>query len=212
MCPLRLSATLPPSYRSWWNVAFDYRKDQILGPALAYWERKRGSRAMPSRAEIEPSEVIGLLPNLQLIDVTAGGARFRYRLVGTAIVQAFGREYTGRWLDELVATERSKFAEEVYRLACSERLPVFACSTYVTATERELIVNRICMPLSADDVTVTMIMGALTFQSSVRPVAGVWEKARMLDARWTEVIKPTDSPGEALACARAPSPKKALIR
>ncbi len=139
-------------------------------------------------------------------------SRFRYRLVGTAIVAAFGREYTGKWLDELFATERSKFAEEVYRLACSERLPVFARSTYVTATERELIANRLCMPLSVDGATATMIMGALTFESSVRPVAGVWEQARMLDARWTEVIKPTEPSREPLACAHAARPKKAGIR
>ena len=193
-------------------MAFDYRSDPILGPALAYWERKRGLRAMPSRAEIEPSEMIRLLPNLQLIDVAEGGSRFRYRLVGTAIVAAFGREYTGKWLDELFPTERSKFAEEVYRLACSERLPVFARSTYVTATERELIANRMCMPLSVDGAAVTMIMGALTFESSMRPVAGVWEQARMLDARWTEVIKPAEPRGRGARRRARRAAKKARIR
>ncbi|HUH83997.1 MAG TPA: PAS domain-containing protein [Stellaceae bacterium] len=189
-------------------MPFDYRSDQILGRALAYWEGKRGSRAMPSRAEIEPAEITPLLPNLQLIDVAEGGARFRYRLVGTAIVEAFGSEYTGKWLDELFTTERSKFAEDVYRLTCSERLPVFARSTYVTASERQLVANRVCMPLSADGATVTMIMGALTFVSSVRPVAGVWAQARMLDPRWTEVINPADG----FACAQAAPAKKAGIR
>lgn len=193
-------------------MPFDYRSDQILGPALAYWERKRGARAMPSRAEIEPSEITALLPNLQLIDVAEAGARFRYRLVGTAIVEAFGREYTGKWLDELFATKRSKFAEEVYRLVCRERLPVFARSTYVTATERQLIANRLCMPLSANGATVTMIMGALTFESAVRPVTGVWEQARMLDARWTDVIKPADAAAEARAGAPAAQPRKAGMR
>lgn len=188
-------------------MPFDYRSDAILGPALAYWKRKRGSRPMPSRAEIEPWEMTALLPNLQLIDVVDGGARFRYRLVGTAIVAAFGREYTGKWLEELFPNERSKFAAEVYRLTCSERLPVFARSSYVTATERELIANRLCMPLSADGETVTMIMGALTFESSVRPVAGVWEQARMLDARSAEVIGADDLSVAALAMAPA-APKR----
>lgn len=172
-------------------MVFDYRGDDILGPVLAYWEQKRGDRAMPSRAEIEPADLAALLPNLQLIDVVDGGQRFRYRLVGTAIVTAFGREYTGKWLDELFPSERGKFAEEVYQLTCNERLPVFARSTYVTATDRELVANRVCMPLSPDGRSVTMIMGVLNFESSMRPVAGVWEKARMLDARWAEVIRPT---------------------
>jgi hypothetical protein len=170
-------------------VDFDYRSDEILGSALAYWEGKRGLRAMPSRAAIDPAEIPRLLPNLQLIDVAAGGQRFRYRLVGTAIVLAFGREYTGAWLDQLFPGERGKFAEGVYKLACQERLPVFARSTYVTGTGRELIANRLCMPLSADGATVNMLMGALTFESGALPVAGMWGQAKMLDPRWAEIIE-----------------------
>jgi hypothetical protein len=179
------------------DVAFDYRNNPILGPALAYWERKRGGHAMPTRAQIDPAEIAPLLRNLQLIDVVDGGRRFRYRLVGTAIVTAFGREYTGKWLDELFPSERGKFAKEIYQLTCRERLPVFARSTYVTATGRELVANRLCMPLSPDGTSVTMIMGALIFESSLRPIAGVWEQARMLEARWAEVIRPSDAVADA---------------
>ena len=152
---------------------------------------------MPARRDIDPCEIRELLPNLQLIDVAPDGVRFRYRLVGTAIVTVFGREYTGKWLDELFPGERAKFAAEIYRQACREQRPVFARSSYVTANKRELIANRICMPLSPDGTTVTMIMGALVFESSVRSMAGLWEPARMLDARWTEVIEPRDGALEA---------------
>ena len=32
---------------------------------------------------------------------------------------------------------------------------------------------------------------------SLRPIAGVWEQARMLEARWAEVIRPSDAVADA---------------
>ena len=76
----------------------NYRDDPILGPALAYWIDKRGSRLLPSRRDIDPVEIPPkILPHLQIIDVVDGGARFRYRLIGTATVDAYGEDFTGRY-------------------------------------------------------------------------------------------------------------------
>jgi hypothetical protein len=36
---------------------------------LAYWEGKRHGRSMPRRSDIDPAELIGLLPNIMLVDV-----------------------------------------------------------------------------------------------------------------------------------------------
>ena len=33
----------------------------IIAPALAYWDRVRGDRAMPARADINPAEIPQLL-------------------------------------------------------------------------------------------------------------------------------------------------------
>jgi hypothetical protein len=79
-------------------MSYNYRDDPVLGPVLAYGVRKRGFRSMPRKCDIDATEIPPrLLPNLQLIDVIDGGARFRYRLVGTASVEAFGDDYTGKY-------------------------------------------------------------------------------------------------------------------
>lgn len=49
---------------------------------LAYWEGKRHGRAVPRRSDIEPAELVGLLPNIILVDVVDDHRRFVYRLVG----------------------------------------------------------------------------------------------------------------------------------
>lgn len=61
-----------------------------LRELLEYWRSKRGSRLMPARADIDPIEIPTLLPIIGLVDVLDGGARFRFRLLGTEVVDAAG--------------------------------------------------------------------------------------------------------------------------
>ena len=70
---------------------------------FAYWQGKRQGGRLPARADIEPTEIPQLLPNIFLVDVVAGERpRFRFRLVGTMIV-SMEFEMTNAYLDELVA-------------------------------------------------------------------------------------------------------------
>src|ERR1051325_9903462 len=64
-----------------------------------YWDGKRGARAMPARRDLDPSEIVRLLPHIYMVDVQSDPLRFRYRLIGTAIVNLLGRDYTGRMVD-----------------------------------------------------------------------------------------------------------------
>ncbi|MDB5409992.1 MAG: hypothetical protein JWL84_4904 [Rhodospirillales bacterium] len=65
--------------------------DPTLSTFYRYWEARCGSRAVPRRSDIDPSDIRALLRNLQLVDVIDRGERFRFRLVGTAIVTAYAR-------------------------------------------------------------------------------------------------------------------------
>ncbi len=105
-------------------MACNYRDDLVLGTALAYWLEKRGARSMPSKRDIDPTEISAkILPNLQLIDVIDGGARFRYRLIGTATVDAYGEDFTGRYPDEMFPAELRDFIHGIYRRVCVSKAP-----------------------------------------------------------------------------------------
>jgi hypothetical protein len=54
-------------------MAYDFHSDSILAAAYQYWQSKRGERRMPRRSDIEPSEIVPLLPNLLIIEVLGGG-------------------------------------------------------------------------------------------------------------------------------------------
>src|SRR5260370_36282844 len=66
-----------------------------------YWRCKAAGRAMPRRADIDPTEIPNLLPDVMLVDVLPQG-RYRYRLIGTENALAQGMNATGRYLDEVL--------------------------------------------------------------------------------------------------------------
>jgi hypothetical protein len=68
---------------------------------LDYWCRKRQCRFVPLRGDIDPAEIPRLLPWLQLYQRVEDG-RFYCRLCGTALAEAYGRDPTGRYVDETV--------------------------------------------------------------------------------------------------------------
>jgi hypothetical protein len=149
---------------------YDFRADPVLRAVLAYWEEKRRDRPMPRRGDIDPIELRAVLSHLQITEVIDGGSRFRYRLVGTAIVEAFGAEFTGRYVDELISGERDTFVHACYRAVCASRRPAFVRSKYATTKNIDLTANRMLVPLSEDGTGVNQILGALTFESA-RPFA-----------------------------------------
>ena len=162
-------------------MIYNYRDDLILGPALAYWAQKRGSRSMPSRRDIDPVELPPkLLPNLQIIEVIDGGTRFRYRLVGTASVEAFGSDYTGRYPDEMFSDDRLNFIQSIYRRVYETKLPLFSLNRYHTPKNIDLFAYRIYMPLSEDGVEVDNILGILRYQSGI-VAGGGWREGARLD-------------------------------
>jgi len=77
--------------------------EPLLRELWIYWDSKRGGSAMPRRSAIAPFEIPKLLPYLAIIERAPDG-RFRYRLMGSAIAQAYGFDATGKFLDEVLSS------------------------------------------------------------------------------------------------------------
>jgi hypothetical protein len=67
---------------------------------FSYWDRCRAGRDMPARADFDPLQIPHVMRFLSLIDILPAAPRFRYRLIGTGIVEYFGRDATGLFVDE----------------------------------------------------------------------------------------------------------------
>ncbi|MFO0987335.1 MAG: PAS domain-containing protein [Alphaproteobacteria bacterium] len=136
--------------------------DAILAPLWRYWDTKRGRRRMPLRREIDPGEIPRLLPHLQLVDRVAG-AGFRYRLCGSAIVQGYGFDATGKLTHEILTPERHRIASRHYALVFDSGRPLFARNRYVKDSFLIVMISRLILPLSLDGESVGMLLLGHTF-------------------------------------------------
>lgn len=142
-----------------------------------YWSSKRGGRAMPTRADIDPVEMGRWLGNLLLIDVTAEG-RFIYRLYGTGFVDSFGIDMTGRTVDELPQDQQERVRVD-YEAVRNSRLPRARLYTAVFQRPRAGIRpqpeaqvttwERLVLPLGGEDGTVTMLLVGAYPLADLRP-------------------------------------------
>ncbi len=143
--------------------------DVRLRALFGYWREKRGDGAMPARVDLDPLEIPTLLPIVGLVDVLDGGARFRYRLIGTEIVDVGGHDPTGRFLDE--ALPDSGYADYLigmFREVTRERRPLYGESDFHGQGRIECRVRRLLMPLSRDGRSVDMIFAGQVTVASER--------------------------------------------
>jgi hypothetical protein len=139
--------------------------DPRLEQAYDYWRRKAAGRCMPSRDDIDPTEIPRLLQDVMLVDVIEGG-RYRYRLIGTQNTQAHGVNATGRYLDEVLpGTEYRAHVLGLYDKSVRERRALYSeCLFFSPARhEPERHTKVLFMPLSADGETVNMVFVVQVF-------------------------------------------------
>jgi hypothetical protein len=122
----------------------------------AYWERKRGSRRMPSRADIDPADLKRILPSILLAKIDRETRRVRYTLVGTRCVAHAGMDYTGHYLDEIDFTcDFDTDWHETYRTLAREKRPIFGIVKTFLKDNRVCELAEVLLPLSDDGETVT---------------------------------------------------------
>ena len=124
----------------------------------AYWDRKRRGRDMPARADIDPLEIVPLLPGIMLIDVVADARRFVYRLVGTREVAMRGRDPTGRSVAEGFFGASAAASIASYQDVADRRAPRLERREFTTPEGRYGREQVILLPLSDDGAHVTKIV------------------------------------------------------
>jgi hypothetical protein len=137
-----------------------------LNEIYGYWLAKRGQRRMPSRRDLDPTEIPRLLRNLMLIDVGRDPFRFGYRLIGTNVVDATGENRTGKDFDVVGFIAANPIVRQEYITVATTGEPLHSFEPfYRLDTRREYDVERLLLPLSSDGVTVDMILVYFHFKA-----------------------------------------------
>lgn len=131
-----------------------------------YWQRQRGTRAMPSRSSISPAQLKPQLPHILLADVVDGGADFRYRVVGTELRAFFVSEPSGKLMSEVIApfgkaTVSATLAS--YRAVMERRAPMRLTGSGAWYGQNPKLFDALLAPLSEDGELVNMILGTFIF-------------------------------------------------
>lgn len=152
------------------GVGTEIDPQHLAHPTLAflreYWDAKRGNRAMPSRADIRPSELKEHLGWVLMIEVFPDLSDFRYRLMGTLVTEYFLTDATGKTVTEAFAERgpaAAKAVKALLRKTARERMPVraYGDAGWIAPGYEEF--DALYLPLSDDGEQVNMILHGFVF-------------------------------------------------
>jgi len=152
--------------RQWQNarpMPGSYSERRMVGQALALWERLRGGRSFPSRADCHDVATGEIEPNTFLIAVSENEDEDEVVGCGTALRDALGCDPTGQKVGKVLpsATERGL---TFWRVAAELKKPIADIGSFTNAKGEEVLYRSVLLPLSDDQERVNYLLGAFSFR------------------------------------------------
>ena len=155
---------MPSSMR---DIDFDAALERAeLQTGYRYWCGLDRSAGVPSLHDLDPLDIVKILPLVNLVDVVTppgGGYRFRHRLVGTGLVDRFRVEHTGQWFDDLYTQDHLDRQLPYYRAAIEDRTPTVGDVSLDVEGRWTLSYRRLILPMTEGDGAVTCLMLIFAF-------------------------------------------------
>lgn len=135
-----------------------------LRAALDYWERLRGRRAMPSRAELDPAELPRPLSSVMLVDVLREPIDFRFRLIGGDIEAISFRNYHGIRFSDIFHMRPGSQVFTDYLHVVQTRRPLWSDIDYVGFDPGIARIHHALLPLSDDGDRVDTVLAIIEIE------------------------------------------------
>lgn len=88
-----------------------------------YWLEKAAGRKMPSRTDINPTQIPRILPSISLVDINPELGQSRIRLAGTRLREIYDREITGMCIEDLDWGDKRDYWLASYRRTVEDGIP-----------------------------------------------------------------------------------------
>jgi hypothetical protein len=144
----------------------DISDNPLFQDLVAYWRRKRGENPLPRRRDIDPLELKQHLGSLNIIECLPGLADFRYRLIGTNIAAAYGRDSTGRTVRALYAESDPEYCDfllDIYRTVATRQVIARLKVNLRPVDKNYRLADSLLLPLEGDDGTASAILNEVLF-------------------------------------------------
>lgn len=127
-----------------------------------YWNKRRGERLAPERAEIEPGAIRQVLGDTFVI-ATNGSDNHVFRLAGTRLCALFGRELKTESFIKLWQRSGQTAIREMIAVVTEEKVGIVASVTGATSddTLAPLHLEMLLLPLAYQSRTEARVLGAL---------------------------------------------------
>ena len=132
-------------------------ESETLRRIWLFFEQNRGSRAMLSRADIDPGDLRHVLSRVALIEVYHEPRRYRMRLVGTHLTSAFGFDPTGKWVDQWPDATGQQLLETTFELTVAAKRAHYM-RRRASIGRATLLFETMILPLSSDGEIINMLL------------------------------------------------------
>jgi hypothetical protein len=122
-------------------------KHQSTRAVFDYWNKKRGNRPAPERADIDPTEIRHALSDTFMLAADFVD-QLRFRIAGTRVCALFGREIKGEAFAALWSETSAKAIEDVLAIVTNEATGAVAGLTARTEDGAEADLELLLLPLA----------------------------------------------------------------
>ena len=146
-------------------------EDPVLRGLAEYWESKKDGRKLPRAADLDPPlEIPRLTAHMSLIVAEGDPPRFKYKRMGSAIVQDRKhrqvKDATGRYADEVDFHQPLIDVVGAFAQVVGSGLPYREAGQYRSGDYFLLYYEWVVLPLAGDDGRVTTLMSGYITRAS----------------------------------------------
>lgn len=134
---------------------------------FAYWLSKFAGALPPGRGDIDPVEISpAILPWIILYAVEWDGERprFRFRLVGTGVVQRYERDSTGKYFEEVYDSDTLRGQIAAFSEVARHGFPAYARLSLPVPGRDFIAYERLLLPLAGAGGKVEAIVAVMAIK------------------------------------------------
>jgi hypothetical protein len=141
-------------------------RNRHIAEVYTYWRSLAPSNALPAKSSFDP---IGLppaaLPRVFMIDNLVGSSNYRLRLLGSYLVNAYDRDFTGHDLiDSQIPNVTRSRTFRLLNEMLSTRLPQYDIGpTVFRFNDRYTTVEQVLLPLTDEAGCIAFAVGAVDY-------------------------------------------------
>jgi hypothetical protein len=157
-----------------------------------YWNRRRGNRVAPDRADIEPGDIRAILPDTFILEVEES-ARHSWRLAGSRVAALHCRELKGRdFLSDWSGEARATIAS-VLEAVVKEAAVGVVQFTGKTERDQQAEIEMVLLPLKVFGRPTCRVLGAIALADRPYWVGIAPPASRTIDGM--RLLWPSGEPG-----------------